>query len=125
MSNARVNLQSALTGARMDDAGRVEVSRFELADVLESPITVHVAAVEYGDEVETTLHAAADLPTLHREIRTSIESEVLDMLVAEWRPEVYEYVARRRGDGSEWADWHGELHEIDGTPWVTIEEKEI
>lgn len=89
---------------------------------------VWVAAIEWDESMDPSLIAE---PT-EEEAWSSIRSEIEDM----YEPqsvrsttdfgtvvvdEVREYVNGPGKDVTDNKQWHERLHEIDGTPWVTIE----
>lgn len=88
-------------------------------------ITVHVAVVELTEDMDPMLFVARELAALHTQLRLAIEDLIINQVVPEHWPEIYAYATAHQGDDLEWGEWHEGLHELDGTPWVTIEEKEL
>lgn len=93
--------------------------------IAEQKLILHLAVIELDEDMDPMLFVARTLDDLHAQLRTAIETLVLDDVVPEHWPEVWAYVNEHEKDGSAWGDWHPGLHEIDGTPWVTITEREV
>lgn len=83
-------------------------------------MNVHVAIIEWADDVDPTSYIAHNMEDLQKQVRSAIEHE--------HSPLVDEVDAYVRGPGKEVVDfdeWHDVVHEFDGCPWVTIEQHTI
>lgn len=81
---------------------------------------VHVAIIEWGDDVSPTSYVANNTEDLQKQVRTAIEDD--------HAPIVDDVAAYVRGPGKEVVDfdeWHDVVHEFDRCPWLTVEQHNI
>jgi hypothetical protein len=112
-ANGGFNLHQLTT--QMREAAKVALAK---------PLSVHVAVIEWADDSrEPYLFASTKIDELEQEIRDAIEGAV----GVEHRGEGYweHWVAAHKGDGRDYHEWYDELHDLDESPWVTIETKEV
>lgn len=88
-------------------------------------ITLHVAVIELDEDMDPAQFVTRSREELETQLRAYIEDLVLNQVVPEHWPEIHAYVTELENEDADWEIWHAGLHELDGTPWVTITTKEV
>jgi len=85
---------------------------------------VFVAGVEWDDDsIDLMLIVGTTLDVVRKDVRDYIEG--FYGAYEDDEDPVSEYVTGPGLEEPDWETWHSTMHEMDGTPWVTIEEKEV
>lgn len=111
-ANGGYNLHQLTT--QMREAAKVALAK---------PLSVHVAVIEWADDSrDVYLFASTSLNQIEQQIRDAIEAQVdAEFSTDEWE----HYVLENIDDGRDYHEWYEELHDLDESPWVTIETKEV
>jgi hypothetical protein len=79
--------------------------------------------IEFDDDsLEPIIIVGRTLEEARADARDAIQGFYLSYADADDPISVY---VHEHQDVEGWDEWHTPLHELDGTPWVTIEEREL
>lgn len=83
-----------------------------------------VGVIEWADD---SIEVDAVLGTTRESVQAQVRS-IIEGFYGSFEDEddqVWEYVRGPASEISDWTQWHDGLHEIDGTPWVSIMERVV